>query len=435
MRSSDEPRAARRTPVARLATLAALAALLPSTGCVLLPTLRGAPPPLEAPPGAPPAGGESLLDVRGIVHCHSALSHDSEGTLEEIAAAAHGAGVRFLAMTDHYTPRAIREGFRGVKDDVIFFVGIEVSRDHGSLLAIGLGEPLPAAPAPAPAVLASAPHAEATTATAVSTLAPPPPDPRAPPRPPADPRLPDLAPLLTDHLGASQEVVDKVRTTRGLVFIGHAEAFTRWDLANFDGLEVYNLHANATEASKAKMLLAGLFLPPGAFFDAIFERPTEVLARWDDLCKKRRVPGVGGCDAHQNTGPIARYGECFRVVTTHVLVRTVTPEAILEALREGRAYVAFEVDGDATGFTFDLVDARRRVVARMGEERAVGRGERLVARAPGDARLAIFRDGTLLAEVDGGGLLDVPAAVPGVYRVEAYRDGRLFVLSNPIYLR
>lgn len=399
------------------------------SGCALLPTLRGAPPALDPAPGPAADGGERFLDVRGVVHVHGHLSHDSDGTLEEIAEAARDAGVRFVAMTDHYTPRAISEGFRGTREGVIFFVGIEVSRDRGSMLAIGLGEPLPAPPASERAVLASTPDearsaAGGVTITAIATTAPG-----------ETPRYPDLTALLTDHLGTSQEIVEKVRTTRGLTFIGHAEAFTRWDLANFDGFEIYNLHADVTDEPKAKILFAALFLPQSAFFDAIMDRPTEVLAHWDELCKKRRVIGVGSCDAHANTGPIATYRQCFRVVTTHVLARAATAEGILEAMREGRAYVAFEIHGDATGFAFDLVDARRRVVARMGEERALGRDERLLVRAPGDAGIALFRDGALVAEVSAGGFLEVPVRVPGAYRVEAYRNGRLFILSNPIYLR
>lgn len=450
-----------RPPLAAAALgTAALSATLP--GCVLSPTIRGAPPELGPPPAAD-VRGEKLLDLRGVVHCHSSLSHDSEGQIGDIARAASRAGLRFVAMTDHYTPRAIREGFRGEREGVVFFVGAEVSRDRGSILAIGLGEPLPGPRSIAPPALVGAAATENVAAEGGATrpvgaaaaggnpAAAPATAPRtgasavagsAAPAPGAPPLDRAAEKRIHDALGTSQEVIDQVRVARGLTFIGHAERFRNWKVTGWDGLEIYNLHADAADEPWPSLLVSGLFLPPGAFFGTLVDRPDLVLAKWDELCKRRRVPGVGGCDAHENVklfgplgGRIGSYGECFRTVTTHVLVREPTPEAILEALREGRAYVAFEIDGDATGFAFDLVDRERRVVARMGEESHTGPGRRLVARAPGGARIVLLCNGETVAEVAGGGLLEVEPRVPGVYRVEAYRDGRPFVFSNPIYLR
>ena len=56
-------------------------------------------------------------------------------------------------------------------------------------------------------------------------------------------------------------------------------------------------------------------------------------------------------------GRVATYEECFRVATTHVLVREATRASVLEAIREGRCYAAFEVDADASGFRFDPAPA------------------------------------------------------------------------------
>src|SRR5436190_5029287 len=47
------------------------------------------------------APADSLLDLRCILHCHSDLSHDSRGTMEEIVAAAKRARVEALFMTNH----------------------------------------------------------------------------------------------------------------------------------------------------------------------------------------------------------------------------------------------------------------------------------------------------------------------------------------------
>src|SRR5262245_17321899 len=40
-------------------------------------------------------------DVRALLHVHSAFSHDSRGTIDEIVAAAHQAGVRAILFSEH----------------------------------------------------------------------------------------------------------------------------------------------------------------------------------------------------------------------------------------------------------------------------------------------------------------------------------------------
>jgi hypothetical protein len=59
---------------------------------LLLASCSGSPP-------TPPV--KALRDYRGIIHCHSKYSHDSQGTYEEILAAAKAAKVDFICMTDH----------------------------------------------------------------------------------------------------------------------------------------------------------------------------------------------------------------------------------------------------------------------------------------------------------------------------------------------
>lgn len=91
---------------------AALALLLPVTFFCTSPKssekLRRA---LQAPPAqrvrAP--SPQALRDVRGAIHIHSYLSHDSQGRPEEIRQAASEAGLQFI-MTNHSDPRISTEG-------------------------------------------------------------------------------------------------------------------------------------------------------------------------------------------------------------------------------------------------------------------------------------------------------------------------------------
>ena len=58
----------------------------------------------------------------------------------------------------------------------------------------------------------------------------------------------------------------------------------------------------------------------------------------------------------------------------------------------------------------------------------------LRVRLPKRAEIDVFRDGTLLHQTREAEL-DLSLELPGVYRVQARIDGRLWLLSNPIHLR
>jgi len=387
--------------------------VLSGAGCVLLPTVRGAPPELAPPAGPRPieatrpasaaGSGRPRLDIRGVIHCHSELSHDSPGTLESIIEAAQATGVRFVFMTDHFTPRGVNEGARGLHGDVLFTAGSEMGRDKGSIMGVSIGE----ARTPVPGAFPVSPFNG--TATAVAR---------------------------------------QIHEAGGLAFVGHCETFRGWEtFTEWDGIEVVNLHA-ATVAKPWWFFPSALVLPPGAFFRRVVTPDPGVLERWDRLGVKRRVPGYGGCDAHASIrifgplgGVVGDYQECFRAVTTHLLASERTTSALMEALAEGRAYVAFEIDGDATGFSFDVTEGAVHEgsslsVAAQGAEIRFRPGLRALVRCPGGDRVdaRILRDGKVMVEGPGASLA-TPLEGPGVYRAEAMLDGRPFVLSNAIYVR
>lgn len=70
------------------------------------------------------AACSGLNDYRGVIHCHSYRSHDSDGTLDEIVAAAREAGVDFIMMTDHPADEP-QPAIRGMHGGVLFFDGAE----------------------------------------------------------------------------------------------------------------------------------------------------------------------------------------------------------------------------------------------------------------------------------------------------------------------
>lgn len=282
---------------------------------ILLPALAAgcAPPAPESRP---------LRDYRGVIHVHSFHSHDSRGTYEEILAACRKRGIDFVCMTDHPPKddpgRPLREGWRGLREGVLFIQGAEYSNN---VLAIGIREPIAGR--------------------------------------------------------GRQERIDAVRAQGGVAIVCHPEEVGEWDFDGYDGIEIWNTHAAFEQVLKnparaAKILKKARKDPAEAFLE-ILERPSENLRRWDELNGRRRVTGVAGNDAHQNVRlggvQLDPYDVALGFVTTHVLAEELTEEAILRALREGRAYVAFELVAPTPTGPMSKWPGDRRTVRGHGWER------------------------------------------------------------------
>lgn len=255
----------------------------------------------SSPPVAQPK--RVLRDFRGIIHCHSKYSHDSKGAYEEILAAAKAAKVDFVCMTDHPPKddpgRPLREGWKGLHDGVLFIQGAELKQN---ILALGIKEPVEA--------------------------------------------------------DGRQGKIDAIHAQGGLAFVCHPEEVKDWSaFEGCDGMEIYNVHATVTRKMNLKFIAEAqkiLKEDPEHSYTLLQELDEQILKKWNELNRKRRVVGIAGNDAHQNTKfggmQLDPYERCFKFVSTHVLAEELTEDAILKALREGRCYVAFDLLGDLREF-------------------------------------------------------------------------------------
>lgn len=350
----------------RTARAGLVAALVLLQGCALVTTLRG--PAVGFTPFVERRSElTGLCDWKGVIHCHSYLSHDSEGTVAEITGAADRVGLDFLVMTDHQSTASIEHGLRGVIGRTLYVTGAEVRAKKGSLLMFPLRE-------------------------------------------------------LVER-GETPDMIAATHAQGGLAFAGHAELFVEWDLPDLDGIEIVNLHAAALMASKVKLVLSVLFLPVRYTFVLLDLRPDEVLARWDqELSRRHPFTPIGGNDAHQNIkllgplgGTIGTYEELFKLLTTHVLAPDLTEESLVDALRRGRSYVAFDLYRDGTGFEF--VAECGDSVAVMGDTVTRAADLRLVVQTPAAGEIRLLRDGQVVGVVTGS-QLELLDPEPGVYRVE-----------------
>jgi len=256
----------------------------------------------------------------------------------------------------------------------------------------------------------------------------------------------------------------------------------------FAGLEVWNYYSEWLGSERTVPQAVRALVMPRVFGPG---PPALGLALWDALGRQRRVAGIGGLDAHGTDEgfPWGRlrvmgYDFAFATLRTNVLLERPlsTPageggreggngpagdgprhdriaaqaddiQAILEALRGGRALLVDASQGPAKGARFRAVPADVGGSTRSalpGDEILPGGevlpGSPLLARGsvvefqfavPAPARLVILRDGKPLAR-GYGRFLTVVARGPGVYRAEAHRwrgRWRPWILANPIYVR
>lgn len=390
----------------------------------------------------PVAEDAGWREFRGILHAHSELSHDSEVPFPAILAALRTARLDFIGLSDHphADGRAIVDAqWRGLHDGRLFLPGFEM-RD--GLMPFGL----------APGIVLS-------------------------------------------NRAAPAELARQVARHGGLLFFAHPENPRHWDLPELAGMEIYNLHTDFKRlgggvAGTVRAHLPDLLLSMGRFPDHIyrlpFRRPTEFLARWDELNRTRHLTGIAGNDCHQNVGlrahftpegtirvedtspkvlrefrlnwftrPLVRlcfgplepgrvlfhfqldpYERSARFVNTHVLAHRLDEPAVMDALRTGRVFIGFDAIADSSGFRWLARDDGGTSV--MGETHRLTAGTRLHAHAPIPCRFTLVHDGRSVGHQEGRSATWTPTG-PGKYRVEAeLRVGAEWVpwvYANPIALR
>jgi len=374
--------------------------------------------------------------VRCVLHNHSFWSHDSDGHLGELTAAAKAVGVEAVFLTDH--PKKTKEryprGIVGTHDGVLFVGGAE----RRGLLVWG-------------------------------------------------------APAVVDWSLPLDEFIQTLKDSGAVVFYAHSEKPHEWDNANYDGMEIYNIHTDLKDESFLGLLpdaVMSVAKYPQLVYRRIFDRPDSILKRWERLNSKRPAVGIAANDAHRNQGiiltvdslgtpilkdtgghgitrfdgalsqtlidmafgpttpgqelfrwEIDRYESSMGFVNTYLLIpkgSPVTEQRLLRALKRGRAFVAFESLAPARGFVFGamMVDS---VLAVMGDSVMWRPGLILRAETPVPAQITIHSSvpsQSFVGEV--GRSATISQLATGMYWVEASvsvgGDSIPWIISNPIYV-
>lgn len=329
---------------------------------------------------------ESGKVFRGVFHVHSAFSHDSSATFEDLIGNAKKANLDFVVVTDHNnTLAAIAYEKSNLPRDPLLVFGNEVSSSEGHIIMLGVYE-----------------------------------------EPPEDRE-------------SGQEVIDWAHEKGGYAIIPHPFSpksdWDNWNVRNFDGIEIYNFFHSIYDSSLIEFGLEFAFLPPKYFLQMLDRPMAKSLPLWDERLQNGRLAGVGGTDAHIHF----HFGKftpenlllSYQSVTVFALAEALENQNIVDAIGKGRSFTAFEIEGDASHFSFTAEAGGK--IYQMGDSVPAAQPFSLKVRAPQPSTLRLIHRGRVILEAEGTEL-NYQGGEAGAYRVEVLKKGKPWIMANPIYV-
>jgi hypothetical protein len=344
---------------------------------------------------------------------HSTRS-DGSGDPASIAAAAARAGLNFVIFTDHGDATRQPDEPRYI-DGVLCIDAVELSTEHGHVVALGLSQ------APYP------------------------------------------------FGGEARDVLEDVARLGGFAIAAHVDspkADLQWSdrTTALGGIEWLNGDSEWRDESLLSLARA-LFMYPmygTAALMTLLDRPVSVLERWDALTAERRIVAIAASDAHARLGlrnlgepdgrgsalHVPSYENTFRMFSNVLPAATLSGDArrdaevVLAAIRDGRLYSV--IDGLAGPGTLSFTATSGTTTVSFGDV-LTNADEATVLRVSvqgglDDAQLVLIKDGQVLETGMGTTLERVVTGTSAVYRAEVSLPGAPgdpavpWMVSNPIYV-
>lgn len=245
-----------------------------------------------------------------------------------------------------------------------------------------------------------------------------------------DPIKPNLAP---------NDLIAAIHDGGGLAIAADPAKFkSASDYALADAMEVYDQRAVWDSQSSTGRYWRAIFSGSDSFLSALDVRPDANLAAYDNMTAGARVTmlaGLGGGDDMTVLGAkVATLPQLLLCYTTHLLARERSEAPLIEALKLGHSYVSFDLLGYVGDFSFYAQNGETKTL--MGDEVALAPGLKLKAELPASAeRVVLLQNGTVVASAENTANIEFTPSAAAAYRVEAYRNGRMWILSNPVYVR
>jgi len=235
------------------------------------------------------------------------------------------------------------------------------------------------------------------------------------------------------------DLISAIHDQGGLAIAADPSKFvSSEDYALADAMEVYNDRTAWLAQNPTTLYFRAIFFGTDHFLTGLDLRPDANLALYDRMTGGARVAMLAGMGAPDNLNVLgAKVGtipQLFLFCTTHLIARERDTAPILEALRLGHSYASFDYLGYVGAFVFFA--HARDTIAMMGDEIHLAPGLTLKAELPAPAdRIAMLQNGAEVTSVNNATTLEFAPKSAASYRIEAYRNGKLWILSNPIYVR
>ena len=250
--------------------------------------------------------------------------------------------------------------------------------------------------------------------------------------------------------GSAEAVVEDVHRLGGFAIAAHPDSpkpTLRWtdNAAPIDGIEWINTDSEWRDETRGSLVRAGLayFFGGGAALGSLLDRPA-TLDRWNTLSGRGPVVALAAADAHGGPGEraedqdrtmfgtigIPSYEASFRALSNRVVLdkplsgdAAADAQAIYGAVRAGRLFSSIDSVATPALLDFRFESGLERVP--MGSVLEGDADGALVARvaAPDGSELALVRDGRVVARTQGNELRHVLTAANGSYHVEVLVPG------------
>lgn len=342
-----------------------------------------------------------MFDYPGVIHVHSRYS-DGSACYRGIARAAAKTGVKFVLLNDHDTLGGLHREGEGYINGVMLLIGAEISPPSNHFICYDIN-------------------------------------------------------TLPSKLLTPASYVENVYEQGGFGFLAHPDhkpnkfqrysmGWDNWDISQPFGIELWNYFTQwSNQISNFWSLMRGVMTPAWCLQGPC----SDLLARWDSIAQKRKVPGIAGVDAHGGRqlgwvpSILSSYVKQFQTLRTHILTtdqltgnsrddRTV----ILDAIRNGRSYLINRTAGETKVFRFGASYKGQHWT--IGDEIQWHKGITLNAEFPKKTYARLIHDGNVVHETNYH-KLNYLTSEPGVYRLEVFKPwGRYlapWIFTNHIYLR
>ena len=327
----------------------------------------------------------------GVVHVHTELSGGVP--LSQIIEEAHKASVDFVVLTDHHAKREASKDLVGWQENgLLLLAGEEVYCSDGHFLAFETQEDI------------------------------------------GDP-------------SSVQYGIEEVRRQMGVV-VGTHYHFDNGrrpraipppiPISDVDIVEIWSFADEFLASTPGNRALQSHFRA-----DRVLAGPPRHFVRqWDEELLRRPVPVIGSLNLHCRKEPMLEWKTFFPCDVAFKTLRTIVycPELprsstrargmIWSALRQGHSYIGNESLGPTAPFQFTYEDPSG-MLYYMGETVHYVPGGHVHVQLPDEAEIVI-RHNVMPLFWGMGSNIRFPVTGPGVYRIEAYRDRKVWLFSNAI---